>query len=140
MVGVYRWLEDRNAGIVAEMTQDEAFAPARELALTIAIVGLFSAVLLAVGIWLVPRRVTGPILALADTASRVQAGDLEATSGIRSEDEVGTLAVAFDGMTAQLRENVETLERRVEERTVELQEGPPDAARRTRPRARSWRR
>ena len=117
VVGVYRWLPDQGAGLVAEMTQDEAFGSARQLALTIALVGLVSALLLALAIALVARRVTRPILSLADTASRVRAGDLQATSGIRSEDEVGTLAVAFDDMTAQLRENVETLERRVEERT-----------------------
>ena len=76
---------------------------------------------------LVARRVTRPILALADDREPVQAGDLQATSGIRSEDEVGTLAVAFDDMTAQLRENVETLERRVDERTVELQEARLEA-------------
>jgi PAS domain S-box-containing protein len=120
VIGVYRWLADRNAGIVAEMTQDEAFASARELALTIAVVGLFSAVMLAIGIWLVARRVTRPILSLAATASRVQAGDLSAASGIRAEDEVGVLATAFDDMTAQLRANVELLERRVEDRTAEL--------------------
>jgi PAS domain S-box-containing protein len=122
VIGVYRWLADRNAGIIAEIAQDEAFGPARELALTIGVVGLFSALMLAIGIWLVARRVTRPILALADTAARVQAGDLEATSGIHAEDEVGALAAAFDGMTAQLREDVELLERRVEERTAELTE------------------
>ncbi|HET8784304.1 MAG TPA: cache domain-containing protein, partial [Candidatus Limnocylindrales bacterium] len=33
VIGVYRWLPDRQAGLVAEMTQDEAFSPARQLAL-----------------------------------------------------------------------------------------------------------
>jgi signal transduction histidine kinase/DNA-binding response OmpR family regulator len=127
VVGVYRWLPDREAGLIAEMTQDEAFGSARELALTIGLVGLVSALLLAIGIALIARRVTRPILALADTASRVQAGDLQATSGVRSEDEVGTLAVAFEDMTAQLRENVETLERRVDARTAELREARVEA-------------
>jgi signal transduction histidine kinase/DNA-binding response OmpR family regulator len=127
VVGVYRWLPDHGAGLIAEMTQEEAFGSARQLALTIALVGLVSALLLAFAIALVARRVTKPILALADTASRVQAGDLQATSGVRSEDEVGTLAVAFEDMTAQLRENVETLERRVDERTVALQEARLEA-------------
>ena len=127
VVGVYRWLPDQGAGLVAEMTQDEAFGSARQLALAIALVGLVSALLLALAIALVARRVTRPILSLADTASRVRAGDLQATSGIRSEDEVGTLAVAFDDMTAQLRENVETLERRVEERTSQLEEARLEA-------------
>jgi signal transduction histidine kinase/ActR/RegA family two-component response regulator len=127
VVGVYRWLPDRAAGLVAEMTQDEAFGSARELAVVIGIVGLLSAGLLAAAIWLVARRVTGPILALAATATRVRHGDLEATSGIRSEDEVGVLAEAFDEMTAELRDNVVTLERRVDERTVELKAARLDA-------------
>src|SRR6476646_5072630 len=109
------------------MTQDEAFGSARQLALTIGLVGLISALLLAIAIALVARRVTRPILALAATASRVQAGDLQATSGVRSEDEVGTLAVAFDDMTAQLREDVETLERRVADRTAELEDARVEA-------------
>ena len=127
VIGVYRWLADHEAGLVAEMTQDEAFGSARQLALTIGVVGLLSALLLAIAIALVARRVTKPILALADTASRVQAGDLSATSGVRSEDEVGTLAVAFDGMTAQLRADVETLEQRVADRTTQLREAREEA-------------
>jgi PAS domain S-box-containing protein len=120
VVGVYRWLKDRGAGLMAELSQDEAFGSARQLALVIGLVGLVSAVLLAGGIWFVARRVTRPILSLAATASKVAGGDLEVVSGIRSEDEVGTLAVAFDEMTAELRANVATLERRVQERTAEL--------------------
>ena len=120
VIGVYRWLADRGAGLLAEVSQDEAFASARQLALVIGLVGLASAVLLAGGIWFVARRVTRPILQLAATAAKVTAGDLEAVSGIQSEDEVGTLAVAFDEMTAELRSNVATLERRVQDRTAEL--------------------
>ncbi|MFL5674468.1 MAG: response regulator, partial [Chloroflexota bacterium] len=120
VIGVYRWIADRGAGLLAEVSQDEAFASARQLALVIGLVGLASAVLLAGGIWFVARRVTGPILQLAATAAKVTAGDLEAVSGIHSEDEVGTLAVAFDEMTSELRANVATLERRVQDRTAEL--------------------
>ncbi len=120
VIGVYEWLPARDAAIVAEISQDEAFQSARGLALVVGIVGLVSALLLAVAIWLVARRVTRPLLELAGVASRVQAGDLEATARVSSTDEVGTLAVAFNDMTAQLRQNVETLERRVDERTAEL--------------------
>ena len=78
VIGVYRWLPDRGAGLIAEMSQDEAFGSARQLALAIGVVGLVSAVLLAGGIWFVARRVTRPILSLAATATRVRRGDLEA--------------------------------------------------------------
>ena len=120
VIGVYHWLDDRGAGFMAELSQDEAFGAARELAVVIGVVGLASAILLAGGIWFVARRVTRPILSLAATATKVTGGDLDAVSGIQSEDEVGTLAVAFDEMTAELRSNVATLERRVQDRTAEL--------------------
>jgi signal transduction histidine kinase/DNA-binding response OmpR family regulator/HPt (histidine-containing phosphotransfer) domain-containing protein len=127
VIGVYRWLGDRGAGLIAEISQDEAFGSARQLALTIGAVGLASALLLTGGIWVVARRVTRPILALAATAAKVTAGDLEAVSGVHSEDEVGTLAAAFDEMTSELRENVATLERRVADRTVQLQAARQEA-------------
>ena len=120
VIGVYRWLPDREAAIVAEISQGEAFASARQLALVIGGAGLVSALLLAIGISLIAQRVTRPILDLAAVATRVRGGDLEATARVTSTDEVGTLEVAFNEMTAQLRENVETLERRVDERTAEL--------------------
>jgi PAS domain S-box-containing protein len=122
VIGVYRWLAEHDAALMVELPQAEAFAPAQELALTIGVVGLLSALLLAIGIWLIAGRVTRPILSLATTATAVAAGDLDAHVPVTSEDEVGTLTVAFNDMTAQLRENVETLERRVEERTAELTE------------------
>jgi len=127
VIGVYRWLANRGAGLMAEIGQDEAFGSARELALTIGFVGLLSTVLLAVGIWVIARRLTRPILSLAGTATRVTAGDLDAVSGITAEDEVGTLATAFDAMTAQLRENVSTLEQRIARRTAQLQEARQEA-------------
>ena len=119
VIGVYRWLDAHDAALLVELPQSEAFGPAEELAATIGLVGLISALLLAIGIWLVARQVTRPILRLASTASAVAGGDLHATAPVMSEDEVGQLTTAFNGMTVQLRENVETLEHRVEERTVE---------------------
>ena len=122
VIGAYRHVADIDSALVAEVSQDEAFAPAREFAALVALVGLGSAVLLAVGIWIISGAITRPILGLASTATRVAGGDLDATAPVTSEDEVGTLARAFNDMTAQLRENVETLEHRVEERTAALRQ------------------
>ncbi len=122
VIGAWRWVPEMRSALVAEITQAEAFAPARNLAGLIALVGLASAILLALGISVITRRITQPILGLARTAERVAGGDLEATAPVQSEDEVGNLARAFNAMTGQLRENVATLERRVEERTAELQQ------------------
>ena len=98
----------------------EAFAPARELALVIGVVGLLSALLLAIGIWLIAQHVTRPILDLAATATRLRGGDLTRPRPSPRRTRWAPSTRAFNDMTAQLRENVETLERRVDERTAEL--------------------
>lgn len=68
------------------------------------------------------RTLTAPILRLAQAAGRAQAGDLSVASGIRRDDEIGVLAEAFDNMVGRLKEQIETLEQRVEERTHEIAE------------------
>jgi signal transduction histidine kinase/CheY-like chemotaxis protein len=42
VLGVYRWLENQNLALFAEISQEEAFRPARQLATTIIAVGLLS--------------------------------------------------------------------------------------------------
>jgi signal transduction histidine kinase/CheY-like chemotaxis protein len=120
VIGVYRWLDDVGAGIVAEQNQAAAFAPARSLAFTLGAVGLVVAVLLALGTYLASRRIARPILAITDTAEAVAAGDLDREAPVTTNDEVGKLAKAFNTMTARLRESLEGLELRVAERTGEL--------------------
>lgn len=116
VIGVYRWLDDREMALLAEMRQDEAFAPAQQLAQTILLVGLGSAGILALGVFLLARQITRPILKMAETASQVAAGDLTLTTPVMTEDELGELARAFNQMTEQLRALYENLEERL--RTV----------------------
>ena len=120
VIGVYQWLDEIGAALVAEQSQDAAFAPARRLALTLAGIGLAVAALLGLGIYVASRRLARPILAITDTAAAVAAGDLTREAPVTTRDEVGTLAVAFNTMTARLRETLEGLEQRVAERTEEL--------------------
>ena len=120
VIGVYQWLPEIGAALVAEQSQSAAFEPARRLAFTLAGFGLLVAGLLAACIYLASRRIARPILAITDTATAVAAGDLTREAPVTTRDEVGTLAGAFNGMTAQLRETLEGLEQRVAERTEEL--------------------
>jgi PAS domain S-box-containing protein len=113
VIGVYRWLDGREMALLAEMHQQEAFAWARQLAETTLLVGLISAGVLALGVYLLARQITRPVLALAQTASRVAAGDLTLTTPVMTEDELGTLARAFNQMTEQLRSLYHSLEERL---------------------------
>jgi signal transduction histidine kinase len=52
VIGVYRWLDKRNLALLAEMHQDEAFAPASQLALAIVGMGVAAGGMLALGVYL----------------------------------------------------------------------------------------
>ena len=129
VIGVYRWLESRELVLMAEMHQNEAFAPARQLARTILLVGLSCAGILAGSVYYLAQQIARPILAIARSAIQVTAGDLNATAPVMTGDEVGVLARAFNQMTGQLRlsrrsleDYNRALEENVKERTQELSE------------------
>ena len=121
VLGVYRWLADRDLALLIEIHQDEAFAPAGRLALTILLVGLGSAGVLAIGVYVLARQIARPILAITRTATQVASGDLTQRAPVLTDDEVGVLARAFNSMTEQLSSLYDTLEDQVVDRTTELQ-------------------
>jgi signal transduction histidine kinase len=94
-------------GWVVGVGVDEAdiYAPVRELSKFLygaTAFTLFLAVLLTA---VIARRTTRPILELRRHTERIAGGDLDARIDVRSSDELGDLARAFNQMTALLKEN-----------------------------------
>lgn len=79
---------------------------------------LAAALLLTMGIG---NRLTRPLVALTKTAEEISAGNLAAVASVGVQDEIGTLANAFNSMTARLRDMIENLGQRVTERTLALE-------------------
>jgi GAF domain-containing protein/HAMP domain-containing protein len=67
------------------------------------------------------NRVVKPIRKLADTAQLIGGGNWDTRSEYAGRDEVGLLADSLNHMAAQLKENFQQLEARVQERTRELE-------------------
>lgn len=67
------------------------------------------------------RRMVVPIRALRDGAARVGRGDLAHRISIKSGDELEALGDQFNIMAERLQESYATLERKVEERTQQLE-------------------
>jgi GAF domain-containing protein/HAMP domain-containing protein len=67
------------------------------------------------------RQSIKPISTLTETASGIAKGDLTLVAPIESEDELGILARTFNSMTSQLRDLITNLERRVADRTRDLE-------------------
>ena len=70
--------------------------------------------------FLAVRRIVRPIEDIAKTARAVIAGDLSRRVAVKSRDELGVLAHAFNGMTSRLETLINDLEDRVAGRTAEL--------------------
>jgi len=107
--------------VFVEAPRAEAFATlhaslARSAALLLA--GLVVA--FACGLVLA-RRMIAPIQALRTSAARIGSGDLGHRISIRTGDELESLGDQFNAMAAQLQESHATLERKVEERTRQLE-------------------
>ncbi|MBP7867500.1 MAG: cache domain-containing protein [Acidobacteria bacterium] len=78
--------------------------------------------LLSIGIgYFFVRRLVRPIETLSRLARKVQTGDLTVRCGISRNDEIGDLARSFDAMIDQLRKDIETLDGKVRERTLDLE-------------------
>ena len=107
-----------------------AYAETKHLLLVnLAILGGIAVLAMIAALVYANRYVLYPVKTLADTTRRVAAGDLSARTGIgTAPGELPQLARAFDEMTANLQHQRDeindlntTLERRVEERTTQLE-------------------
>ena len=67
------------------------------------------------------RMVVTPVRRLAAAAASIQRGNLGARADLVQNDELGRLADAFNGMAAEMQSYTEGLERKVAERSAEVQ-------------------
>jgi len=121
VVGVFRWLPDLQVALLAEQNQAEAFGPVY-LALALNMIVVVGAVLVSIVVGvLITRTITSPLQQLTETATKISGGNLRLTVPASRPDEIGTLAHAFNNMTARLRDLIDNLEDRIYDRTRALE-------------------
>src|SRR5262252_3185567 len=104
-----------------ELPVDEAHTPLyRSIERSAALFVAALAVAAFAGLYLA-RRMTIPIRALHDGAARIGRGDLDQRISIKTGDELEALGEQFNRMAAQLQDSYASLERKVEERTHQLE-------------------
>ncbi len=123
-------------GVAVGQSEEEALAPARTLQQQLVVLTLFSVALTLLMTWLAIRSVTGPLAQLTQAAERMASGDLSGGLRLERRDEIGRLARAFESMRSRLNASLgeiqgwnQTLERRVDERTLELERSREETAR-----------
>jgi signal transduction histidine kinase len=122
-------LQEAPWGVSIREPEMQVFAPSfylKQRFLFLGLVIIASAFVLAVAI---SKSVVNPIRGLIRAAQRIASGELEEPVGTTSRDEIGVLSQSFETMRVKLaeslrnirRHNIE-LEKRVEDRTRELQQ------------------
>jgi len=100
---------------------DSIYVNSRVILLSALVVALISLIVTIAGSFTLARQITRPISDLLGAVVRFGEGDLTAQARAGGEDEVGRLASAFNAMARHIREQAETLEHRVQDRTHELE-------------------
>jgi methyl-accepting chemotaxis protein len=91
---------------------DEAKASGRNTLLTIACGTLAALVLVSAAGFFIVRSITGPVRQLVDGARTIGTGKLDHRIEVRTQDELGELAAAFNDMTGNLRSSIENEKKR----------------------------
>jgi class 3 adenylate cyclase len=88
--------------LVAKIEAAEAFAPIYRLQRDLLIVGVLTLlIVIGIGAWLT-RSLLGPLLELTAGVRRFAGGDHAAHVPVRTQDEIGQLCIAFNGMIDEL--------------------------------------
>ncbi len=111
---------DNGWGIVVQQEKTEAQAAVYQFLVSAVFIIIALLSLIGFLVWLAAGRVISPIFTLTNAATAVASGNFNENVEIKQTDEIGTLAVAFNSMTEQLRSLVFNLEQRVAARIRDL--------------------
>lgn len=122
VVANYAHLGEPDWAVVVELPAIEAYQTViYGIGLSIGVIIFFAILSIAVGISL-SKRITKPIISLRDVALEIRKGKLDTRAEIKTRDEIGELASTFNEMADRLSAYTMELEKKVKERTKELEE------------------
>jgi signal transduction histidine kinase len=115
VLGVYRWVPELNAALLAEISEAEAqvlFTQTSTLVIGLTVViGLIAA---AIGTF-AATSIARPINRLTQVASHIATGDFSQRATVRGKNEISVLSDAFNQMTDRLVYNINELDTHLEE-------------------------
>jgi HAMP domain-containing protein len=108
--------------VVLSLDQEVAAKIAHEATKVIIFYGLFFIVVSAAAAFLLGKKISKPIVGLANTAQIIGQGNLDAQYEIHSNDEIGILANSLNNMATNLKQTMTTRDKLVDEIELRRQE------------------
>lgn len=107
--------------IVIDFPKDHFMAPIHSLTMNTLFISAVSIILaIILGITL-SRWISRPIIHLTRSLKRFANGEWETSVSLERSDEIGELAAGFNRMAKQIKSSFDSIEKKVKERTVELE-------------------
>ena len=122
VIGLARPIAGTPWMLLIEFPDDVVLQPVNGFMARMAVIGVFLFVMGVACAFVLSRRITGPLYQLTAGATAISGGDHSRTVDIRQNDEIGQLAKAFNTMVEKLSDSQRELERKVQERTAQLEE------------------
>ncbi len=108
IVGVWRYIPEKDWVVLGEMDSEEAFEAVYNLATLVIIIGVVAAAGIAAAAYFIARSISRPIVRVTDTATSIAAGDLNIRARVNVSNEVGVLANTFNEMADRLQVMMES--------------------------------
>jgi signal transduction histidine kinase/ActR/RegA family two-component response regulator len=122
VIGLARPIAGTPWVVLVEFPDDVVLKPVSGFMARMIVIGIFLFVMGVAGAFVVSRRITSPLYQLTAGATAISQGDHSRSVDIQQNDEVGQLAKAFNTMVEKLRDSQRELERKVQDRTAQLEE------------------
>lgn len=131
MLGAYAFPDWFPFAVIAELSEETAYAVVTQMMERILIVGSLGFAAASMGALIFSRRLTRPILKIGRVADAVGEGDFsQQVEGVRSRDEIGDLAGRIIVMAGQLGERLELMKFVSHETVTAIQNRDGDRMRR----------
>lgn len=120
--GYYRWIPSINSCLLAKIDRSEALVPINQEFLVLTLVLLIGGLLMGFTGYLQSKSIVKPIKRLHESMVEVKEKNLYVKTEVISHDEVGEMAETFNEMVGNLESYRTSLEEKVKEKTLSLEE------------------
>ncbi|MCF7907903.1 MAG: PAS domain S-box protein [Candidatus Omnitrophica bacterium] len=101
-IGAYKWFSETDTCLVAEISEEEALKPVKELRDIMVVVNVVVLILTVILSFFLSRTITNPIIRLVKGTEEIRKGNLNYKIDINSKDEIGWLGRSFNEMAESL--------------------------------------